>query len=96
MLGPCSVAPSGAAGCGFPVPQGSRVCIATSKRRFPHPYSIFKFVGATRFKRFSKKYNLWRSRLRHRLSRPGLLSGAPFRGSILRAVKHPSRRIFIC
>jgi hypothetical protein len=24
MLGPCSVAPSGAAGCGFPAPQGSR------------------------------------------------------------------------
>jgi hypothetical protein len=51
--------------------QGGRVCVATAKSRYPHPFSTYRFVGATRLARFSKKYKLWKSRLRHRLGSPG-------------------------
>jgi hypothetical protein len=57
--------------------QGFRVCVATAKSRYPHPFSTHRFVGATQLARFSKKYKLWKSRLRHRLFRPGLNSAAP-------------------
>jgi hypothetical protein len=43
--------------------------VARGKNRFPHPFSISHFVGATRLARFSRKYNLWKSRLSHPLKK---------------------------
>src|SRR5258708_28618982 len=46
---------------------GFRVCVGSGKNRFPHPFSISTFVEATQVKCFYKKYDLWKSRLPHRL-----------------------------
>lgn len=57
--------------------QRIRVWVAAAKSRFPHPFSILAFIAATQLVRFSRKYKLWKSRLRHRLFRAGLNCAAP-------------------